>query len=489
MLKVKAPQTIFAKGLILISVPLLVELAFGTGMFALQKYYDTKLNKERIALETNFHLNELFIVCTEVLLMKGYYCLYGGEKPPIEEKIHRLKDVYSILKKVVANNAEQTANLERINENTFKAMDRAEQLRPIVGSQESAMGKRALLLSDLEIFQDTYHLVDAIAPEIHKFEKPEFLRKATAVEEVEKSTRLVNTIIVGSFAGSLLVAVLLFVYFIRSINRGVNVMVENTGRFERGEDLIPSAGGEDELARVDAAFHGMADEIKEAQRTKQAVLAMISHDLRSPLTSVLGYFSMLNQGVFGDPPPAAVAASEVREKEIENLIRQISDLLDLEKIEAGKLSIRPRTLSAKKVIDQSIHAVFMAADEQGVTVNGTNTAVEIYADPDRIVQALTNLITTAVRMSPSGSEVDASVGQENGTVEIRVTSPSAVVPPDELHEMFDRYHQTEGRLRLSLPLSKEIIKLHGGTIGVNAEQQRGCTFWMRLPPEPAGTNS
>src|SRR5215813_13951755 len=132
MPKLKGPQTIFAKGLILISVPLLVELAFGTGMFALQKFYDHKLNKERTALETIFHANEMFINCTEVLLLKGYYCLYGGERPPVEEKMARIDDVYSLLKKVVSDNPEQTANLERIRGNTVKAIEMADHLIPLV---------------------------------------------------------------------------------------------------------------------------------------------------------------------------------------------------------------------------------------------------------------------------------------------------------------------------------------------------------------------
>ncbi len=484
----KPPKTIFAKGLILISLPLLVELAFGITMFTLQRYYDNKLNAERTAMEIIFNSNEMFITCTEVLLMKGYYVLYGGNKPPVEEKLARIDDIYKHLQKAVGDNAAQVANLARIHEKTYAALEMTDQLRPLMGSQGGAQ-KKAVLMANVETFMDTYELVNNMAKEIRKFGTPEFFHSPAAAKEVEKATTLVDRVVYASLAGSVLVAVLLFVYFIRSINRSVKVMVENTGRFRHGEELIPAVGGEDELATVDAAFHGMVEEIKEAQRTKQAVLAMISHDLRSPLTSVLGYFSMLTSGVFGDPPPAAISAAEIREKEIEQLIRQISDLLDLEKIEAGKLSIRPKALSAKKMIDLSIHQVFMVADEYGVTIKSPDSNLEIYADPDRIVQALANLMSNAVKISPDGSSVDTIVAKHDGSVEIRVTSPGATVSGDQLNDMFDRYHQTEGGLRLELPLSKEIIKLHGGTIGASAEPEQGCTFWMRLPAAEPGINS
>jgi signal transduction histidine kinase len=308
----------------------------------------------------------------------------------------------------------------------------------------------------------------------------QFLARTAGITEVEKATALADKVVLGSLAASTLIAIMLFAYFMRSINTGVNVVVENTDRFKRGEELKPPVENGDELAQVDAALYEMAQEIREAERTKQTIVATIAHDLRTPLTTVLGYFTLLASGALGDVPPAAISVAEKCERDVEELIRLINDLLDLEKIEAGKLSLRPKMLPVKQVIARAISNVLPFAEEKGVIVQGGDSSAEIYADPDRIVQALGNLLSSAVKLSPDGSLVDASAVPHNGEVEVRVTSSGVSTPGDLLNTQFDRYHQREHGLRLELPISKELIKLHGGTIGAISENNR-CTFWCRLP--------
>src|SRR4030095_4352538 len=261
-------------------------------------------------------------------------------------------------------------------------------------------------------------------------------------------------------AASTLVAILLFAYFIRSINTGVNAVVENTARFKQGEELERPVEDGDELAQVDAALYEMAQEIREAQRTKQTIVATIAHDLRTPLTTVLGYFTLLAAGAFGDISTAAISTAEKCEKEVEELIRLINDLLDLDKIEAGKLSLRPRMLPVKQVIERALSNVIPFADEKGVIVQVGESSAEIYADPDRIVQAFGNLLSSAVKLSPDGSLVDASAVPHNGEVELRVTSSGASTPGDLLNTQFDRYQKREHGLRLDLPIRQELYTLH-----------------------------
>src|SRR5262249_6706880 len=152
--------------------------------------------------------------------------------------------------------------------------------------------------------------------------------------------------------------------------------------------------------------HQMSDEIKEAQRTKQKILSMISHDLRSPLTSVLGYLSNLRAGVFGDAPNETLANAERCEREIDRLIHLINDLLDLDKIEAGKFELRPKSFSADQVHEKEINKVFRFADKRDVNINPPMGMAEIHADPERLLQALSNVLSTAVRLSPVGSSIE-----------------------------------------------------------------------------------
>src|SRR5262249_23317192 len=156
------------------------------------------------------------------------------------------------------------------------------------------------------------------------------------------------------------------------------------------------------------------------------------------------------------------------------------DLLDLDKIEAGKLALEPRVLSVAQVMERAIGKVISSADNSGVIIRAGETGAEIYADPDRIVQALANLLSNAVKMSPRNSRVDVSVVQDDGWVEVRATSSGASISANQLGTLFDRYQHTEAGLSLELPLSMEIIKLHGGAMGATSEQPQGCTFWFRL---------
>ncbi len=476
-----APRTIYAKGLILICVPLLVEVAFGVSMFPLQHYYQEKQEKERAAMEIMVHANEMWINCTEIILMNGYFNLFGGPKPALEERTKRIKEEYGLLKDLVAKDSEQRQNLERVQLRMNQALEWLGQLRPVVSSHLPSSDKLKTLMSNLSILGQVEYYVNRGSEEIEFFSDPEFLHSAAAIPELERATSLVDQLVLGSLAASALVAVVLFAYFIRTINRGVAVVVENTERFKQGLELRSPVGGGDELAQVDAAFHEMAREIREAQQTKQAIVSMISHDLRSPLTSVLGYLLNVTDGILGDVSSETISNAQKCERDVERLIALISDLLDLDKIEAGKFELRLKALPADGVIERAIATVLPFAEENGVTIQGLESSMEIYADPDRIVQALANVLLTAVRLSSRGARVETCIGHNDSEADISITSASACISEDRLNAMFDRYQQSESGLRLELPISREIIRLHGGTIGASSQHPQGVAFWLRLP--------
>jgi len=453
-------------------------------MFCLQRYYEDKLSGERAGVEIIFNANEMWIDCTEILFLKGYFSLFGGEEPAFAQRVNRIMDQYQILKKLVANNRMQTENLEKIHAYTRQALSLSNQLRPVISPKGSR--KMSVLISDLDILAKAQLIVGSMASEIEFFRKPEFLYSRAAVAEVERSTLFVDCLVLGSLAASTIVALLLFAYFIRTISQEIKVIVKNTDQFKEGIELEPPLSGGDELAQVDAAFHQMSDEIKEAQRTKQKILSMISHDLRSPLTSVLGYLSNLRAGVFGDAPNETLANAERCEREIDRLIHLINDLLDLDKIEAGKFELRPKSLSADQVLDKAINKVFRFADERDVNINPPMGMAQIHADPERLLQALSNVLSTAVRLSPVGSSIETGVGQNNGESEIRITAASAEITEDQLDLLFDRYQQSGCGLQLDLPISREILRLHGGSIVATAQKPQGLTFSLLLPAkEPA----
>ena len=457
-----------------------MEVAFGISMFALQRYYGEKLTKERRAVEVIFHANELWSNCSELLIARAYFNLYGGPRPAFEEAQKRMEGHFVLLGALVPRKSSERQRVYNIRLYMDQALELLAKLRP-VGSARSSSEKLKTLLSDVDLLAKTFGPIREIGYEINLFRDTPFLHSDEVVAELERATAVADSVVLGSLAASTVIAVLLFAYFIRSINQGVNAVLENTERFKQGIELKPAVQGGDELAQVDVAFYDMADEIKEAQGTKQAIVSMISHDLRSPLTSVLGYLTNLVDGAFGDPSSETIADAQMREHDVERLIRLISDLLDLDKIEAGRFELRPKTLLVDDVIAKAITAVTPFAEQNGVTIQRAESKAEIHADPDRIVQALANVLSTAIRLSPSGSRVETSVSQNNGQAAISVSSAGASISGDRLNLLFDRYQQGEARLHLELPISKEIIRLHGGTIGVTVQQPSGVTISLCLP--------
>src|SRR5262249_37251155 len=150
---------------------------------------------------------------------------------------------------------------------------------------------------------------------------------------------------------------------------------DNTKRLSKKESLLPVLEGDDEIARLDRLFHTMADELEEAARKEKAVeklkqdfLAVISHELRTPLTSLQATLSLLLNGAYGDLSAGGQKSVQNAENGISRLITLINDLLDIEKMEAGKLSMIYRDVSLGDIIERSIDSVHGYAEQQGVKV-------------------------------------------------------------------------------------------------------------------------
>ena len=468
-------------------MPIAVEVVFGITMFTLQRFYKARLDQQRASVEIIFHANEMWVNCEQLLYLKGYYSFFGGPVPPLHEKMTQLVDEYQLLQKLVADRQEQARRLKKIWSSAKKALALGKKLQPLSSASLSASETMSALASNLQTLRRATRSLRQMSFNMLAFRDPKFLHSSVVIPEVERSTSQINRVVLGSLAASTLVSLLLFAYFIRSIDRDVKVLIENAERFKQGKELKDRATGTDELAQVDAAFREMADGIKEAQRAKQAIVSMISHDLRSPLTSVLGYFSSLRFGLLGTALPDTISGAESCERELERLIRLINDLLDLDKMDAGKFEIRPKALSVEMVIEQAIDAVAESAEAKGVTINGIDSSAEIYADPDRIVRAVANVLSTAVRLSSAGASVRTSVHQHEGQLEISIITRCASMSEQQLNSLFDRFQQKEAELALKLPVSKEIIKLHGGSIGATLADE-AATFWLRLPVPPVAQN-
>jgi PAS domain S-box-containing protein len=230
-------------------------------------------------------------------------------------------------------------------------------------------------------------------------------------------------------------------------------------------------------------------ERRKLAQMKKDFVATVSHELRTPLTSIRGSLSLLAGGALGELPDEALEVVQIAERNTLRLIALINDILDLERLEAGKLEIAVRPTAVAAVVERSIEAVRAVADQSGVAIEAPATAGTILADEDRIVQVVVNLLSNAVKFSPRGSTVTVSATPERaGFVEIAVADRGRGIPESHKDLLFQRFQQVEtsdarkkGGTGLGLAISKAIVEQHGGTIAVSSRLGEGSTFTVRLP--------
>jgi len=297
-------------------------------------------------------------------------------------------------------------------------------------------------------------------------------------------------VIIAGIAINVVLALCLAYIFTRNITDRLKLMVENTERLRDSKQLLSPVGGIDEIASLDAAFHNMAAQLAEAQRVRQSFVAMISHELRTPLTSVRGFLELLSMGALGEVSKPIVEQSDRVHTNVERLIKLINDLLDLEKMEAGKMQMAPEITSLSEAVERSLLSVSDQCKSNGVGIKVGNCQFSVYADSDRLEQVIVNLLSNAVKFSPCGSEVDIEAVDKDDFVEVRIRDQGRGVSDEYKTRIFEHYQQinvTDGSKKggtgLGLPVSKLIVEQMGGAIGVRSEPGDGSTFWFCLRKE------
>lgn len=232
---------------------------------------------------------------------------------------------------------------------------------------------------------------------------------------------------------------------------------------------------------------------KELERLKREVMAMVSHDLRSPLTAVQMYLELLSLNALGELPKKAHDGAVIAERNVSRLIGLINDLLDMERMETGKLQLDIAEVNASEICNRAIEAVLAMTDGRQIVYSPYSDNTLLDADGDRLVQVIVNLLGNAIKFSPEGSTIRLESEQLPKTVEFRIIDQGRGIPADALNDVFDRFKQvqtSDARIGygsgLGLAICKTLVELHGGTIGVNSVVGEGSTFWFRIPDGKTG---
>jgi two-component system sensor histidine kinase BarA len=228
----------------------------------------------------------------------------------------------------------------------------------------------------------------------------------------------------------------------------------------------------------------------ESNRLKSEFLANVSHELRTPLNSILGFADLLRDATGAADTKTARYANNILQSG-KHLLDLINDLLDLAKIEAGKMQIRSEPLSLADLLEGLTNIIKPLAESKQLTLSADVAADVpiIQTDPGKLQQVLYNFLSNAIKFSPSGGRIElAAVREEDDHVRISVTDFGPGIPSDKQQLIFEKFRQidasvtrTHGGTGLGLAISKELTSLLGGSIGVRSTPGQGATFWIRVP--------
>ena len=261
---------------------------------------------------------------------------------------------------------------------------------------------------------------------------------------------------------------------------------------------VPISGPR-EVQTLGGAFNEMISRVQASQRSQRDFLANVSHELKTPLTSIQGFAQAILDGT-ADTPAARAQAAQVISAEAGRLHRLVLDLLDLARLDSGIASFDRVPVDLAQVLHGLVEKFAPLARQSQVDLGVEIEELPvIYGDPDRLAQVFTNLVENALKHSPAGGRVSINARSADGQVEVSVADSGEGIPPEEQSRIFERFYQVDksrqgGSKRgvgLGLAIAREIVQSHGGTITVHNKELtdvsgRGSVFVVKLPLVRAG---
>lgn len=309
--------------------------------------------------------------------------------------------------------------------------------------------------------------------------------------ESERLAERAATLTMLATAVGLAIAVALWASLVWSLNRPLNDLIRGTERIARGQfdEKIPVRAA-DELGRLAGSFNRMADALNDLERMKAEFLAAASHGLRTPLACAKGHLAGMQAGRQGPLSEDSRRTADRIEAELDRVSRFVDQLLDLGRIRAGRLNLDIRGLPAAAFftsVGRSFEAVAQEKDVGYEIVVDEGMPGRIQADPDRLGEALTNLLENAFKYTPRGGRVRLGVRGAGQRVRVEVADSGPGIPEGEEALIFERYYRGGGitvqGTGLGLAIARGIVEQHGGSIWAENGEPEGARFIFEVPVE------
>ena len=290
---------------------------------------------------------------------------------------------------------------------------------------------------------------------------------------------------------ALILSLIIALLFARSIYQPINRVKVAAEKMAQGhyDQEIPVAGPR-ECKELATSFNQMAQQVKRSQQQLRHFVADVSHQLKSPLTSIHGFAQALLDGTANDEAAKQRAATIISE-ESRRMKKQVDQLLEIARMQAGQLRIERAPVDVNELLEHCREVFTVQADEKQVKIKiAAEPLMNVPGDFDRLEQVFSNLLDNAIKNSPKDGEVRLKGRNLTNEVEVSVSDDGPGIAPEQLPYLFERFHQATGvrsGYGLGLAIAREIVTAHGGTIAAKSEPGEGAQFIVKLPFERAAS--
>jgi len=476
------------KGLILVSVPLIFELAFVVLLVHMLNQADQVARREARSKQIVAEASEL----SKAIIDAGFSLItwqYYRNKPDLlkryAQEVGEVPGILQRLDTLTSNNARQREHVNKLRLYATSVLSLFERYgrRPI---DLSGVIPSLISINDFRQQMELTYAPLLSEAKLLAGEEQEAQRVDPDAEERSKSA--VRTLIMVGVIFNILLTIAMALFFSRSITRRLGLLGDNALRLAKKEPLHEPFRGSDEIASLDQVFRQMASDLSDSDQRKQEFVNMITHDLRTPLSSIQGNLSLVTEGHYGELSEKAQERLTIAEKNVTRLINLINELLDIERIEAGMLNLNRGNASLLSLIEEAVVSIRDFAEQKKISIVVPNTDQEIFVDSVRIVQVLVNILSNSIKFSPSEGQITIKFESKQNSVSISIVDQGPGIAPEDLDRVFDRFQQAQSSTKtkfvgsgLGLAICKAIIEAHQGRIGVSSVLNQGSTFWFELP--------
>jgi two-component system sensor histidine kinase GlrK len=363
------------------------------------------------------------------------------------------------------------------------------------GYYATVLGEHAQLLATrpraVSVESPARLLGEQVETELEALQQVTYARVQRAQAEAARLERRTWSGVVLALATAMVLALLTTAVIALRITRSLRRLSAATAAVAAGSFRDPIAvGGRDEVSVLARSFNAMAERLRTHDEMKEEFFATLSHELRSPITSVREAAHLLADGVPGPLTPKQERLVAIVRRSTDRLLRLVNQILDMSRLRAGLLPLEYVPLDLDWLVARALDELRPQADEARVTLvrERVGTRFTMLGDEDRLVQVLVNLLANAVRFTPVGGTVTVRLVDAGPECEIQVEDTGVGIPAAELPHVFESYRQAhpgKGGTGLGLAIVRGLVQAHGGRVTAESQEGKGSRFTVLLPRERA----